>query len=301
MRMAKASKQTRYWARQVWQLAAIVGAEIFRTKVFDTAASVAFYFLLSLVPLLLTFAALLAFLPVPTLFEQLLYMMAMLVPPDSLNMVAKVVSGILTPHHGVFWFGLLGYLWSSAGGFSSLIGALDVAYDVKVPRPWWRDRLQALLLTLTSCGFVTISLVAMFVGPQFGSFISSLFPIPSQFGHIWPILRIIILIVAFVAGLELVYFLGPNIHQHFLASLPGAIFAICVWFAGSSALSFYLQHMAHYNITYGSLGAVIGLMLWCYVTALAILIGAELNAELAKRRKATARQTSETPAQVRSR
>jgi membrane protein len=81
-----------------------------------------------------------------------------------------------------------------------------------------------------------------------------------------------------------VYFLAPKRKQRFTSTLPGAIVAIALWFAGSAGLSFYLNHFAHYSRLYGGMGAVIGLMLWTYLTALAILIGAEANAELAKRR-----------------
>jgi membrane protein len=100
----------------------------------------------------------------------------------------------------------------------------------------------------------------------------------------WPAIRIATVFIAFVVALELVYFLGPNRRQRFTSTLPGAIVAIALWFLGSGGLSFYLNHLAHFSRTYGGMGAVIGLMFWIYLTALAILVGAEVNAELAKRR-----------------
>jgi membrane protein len=208
----------------------------------------------------------------------------MLVPPNSLDMVERMVGTLLTPHRGAFSFGVLSYIWSSTGGFTSLIAALDIAYDVKKERSWLRDRLQAVILTFTSGGLLTVSLLALLAGPHFAHFVSEFLTVSPMIERLWPAIRIATVFICFVVGLELVYFLGPNVRQRFLSTLPGAIFAIAVWFAGSAALAWYLDHFSDYSKLYGGMGAVIGLMLWIYLMALAILTGAELNAELAKRR-----------------
>jgi membrane protein len=268
-------------------LSRIVWNELWRTRAFDSAASLAFFTFLSLIPLLIVIGSLMASLPGPDVFPQMLSLMATLVPPDSIAMVERVVAGILTPSHGrILSLAILGYLWSSTGTFTSLITALDIAYDVQVSRPWWRDRLQALFLAFTGGALIWIQLLALLAGPHFGHFLIEYFSFPPAFGHLWPALRIAISFATFVAALELVYFLGPNTRQKFARTLPGAVLAISVWIPGSIGLSFYLDHFAHYNIAYGSLGAVISLMLWFYVTALAVIIGAELNAERAKRASA---------------
>jgi membrane protein len=215
---------------------------------------------------------------------QLLSVMAILVPAESLSMVEKMVGGLLAPHRGMLSFGILSYIWSTTGGFTSLITALNVAYDVTKPRSWLRDRLQALILTLTSGGLLTVSLLALIAGPHFGHFIGEIFPIPAAFERMWPLIRLATVFVTFVVALELVYFLAPNMKQRFTSTLPGAVVAIALWFTGSAGLAFYLNHLAHFSRMYGGMGAVIGLMFWMYLTALAILIGAEASAELAKRR-----------------
>lgn len=262
--------------------------EVFRTRVFDVAGGVSYFFLLSLIPLLFVFATALGYLHIPNLFDQLLNMMATLVPASSMSMVETVLSNVLTSKRGgLLSFSIIGSLWAATGGFVALIDSLNVAYDVALPRPWWRERLQALLLTVTSGVLAGISLTALIAGPYFGHLLTQVFPVPRAFAVLWPTLRLAIMFVAFVAGLELIYMLGPNTRNRFLGTLPGAMFAVAVWFLGSFGLSFYLRHMSSYSSAYGPLGAVIGLMLWFYITALAILIGAELNAELAKQRGAT--------------
>jgi membrane protein len=273
-----------YW-RETRRLSVTVYDELWRTRAFTIAAALAFYFLMSMVPLLIVFSSLLQFLPIPNVFQQLLDLMAELVPADSMSLVERIVSDILTPNRGkLLSFGIVGYLWSASGGFSALIESLDIAYDVPVSRVWWRDRLRALLLTFTSGGLVSLSILLLIAGPQFGHFLSQIFPVAGAFEHLWPFLRLALTGATFIASLEFLYYLGPNCRHSFSSTLPGAVIAIGVWFLGSAALSYYLAHFSHYNTTFGSMGAVIGLMLWFYLTGLAILTGAELNAELTKQK-----------------
>jgi membrane protein len=273
--------------RAAGHISLVVYRELWRTRAFTISAGLAFYFLLSLVPLLIVFASILRFLPLNNLVAQMLGLIAVLIPPDSMRMIMSVTLSVLEPGHTkLISFGILSYLWAATGGFSALIEALEIAYDVTDCRPWWRDRLQAFLMTFTVGALITVSLLTLLVGPHFGHFLRVFFPVPESFDRIWPMLRWIITIATFVAGLEWMYYLGPHARHSFWSTLPGATVAVGVWFLGSFGLSFYLDHLSNYNKTYGSLGAVIGLMLWLYISSLAIIIGAELNAELAKRRKA---------------
>jgi membrane protein len=252
--------------------------------VIDVAAGLAFWSMLSMVPLLMTVVGLLSLLHLPNLLPELLGTLALLVPQGSLTLVEQMVGDLLTPHRGAFSFGILSYIWSTTGGFASLISALNIAYDVTKERSWLRDRIQAVILTFTSGGLLTASLLALLAGPHFAHFVGQIVPIPAAFERMWPLIRFGVIFVGFVLALELVYFLGPNMRQRFTSTLPGAIVAIAFWFAGSFTLSFYLNHLAHFSKLYGGMGAIFGLMFWIYLTAFVILSGAELNAELAKRR-----------------
>ncbi|MGI8770092.1 MAG: YihY/virulence factor BrkB family protein [Acidobacteriaceae bacterium] len=274
------------WRRSTTQIAGVVYEELFRTRAFTVAAAMAFYFLLSLVPLLAIISALLGYLPIPHLFDQLLDLLATFVPPDSMHMVETILASILTPHHGgLLSIGILGYLWSATGGFAACIEALNIAYDVIKERSWWRDRVQALLLTLTTGGLSMVALFCVIAGPHFGHFLAELFPVPEAFADMWPFLRLVAMFLASVVAIELLYYFGPNRKQRFVSTLPGAIVAVLGFFGASAIMSYYFDHFSNYNKTYGSLGAVIMLMLWFYVLALFILIGAEINAEIAKRRQ----------------
>jgi membrane protein len=264
-------------------LSVTVYEELFRTRAFTMAAAISYYFLLALVPLLIFLSAMLGYLPIPNLFDQLLDILAVLVPPQAMHMVQRILYSLLAPHRGgLLSFGLLSYLWSASGGFAALIEALNVAYDVEKTRSWWRDRLQALLLTFTTGGLTLLGLLLIIAGPHFGHLMTELFPIPQGFGDIWPVLRLATIFVTFVVAIEIQYYLAPNRKQQFLETLPGALVAVLGIFLSSAGLAYYFGHLANYSKTYGSLGAVIILMLWFYVVALLFVVGAELNAELLK-------------------
>ncbi len=274
---------THRWWETARELSPIVYEELFRTRAFTMAAAMSYYFLLALLPLLIFLSAMLGYLRIPSLFDQLLDILAVVVPPQAMQMVQHILTSLLVPHHGgLLSFGLLGYLWTASGGFAALIEALNVAYDVEKMRSWWRDRLMSLLLMVTTGGLSLLGLLLIIAGPHFGHFLTDMFPIPRAFGDIWPALRLVTIFVTFVVAVEAQYFLAPNCRQRFANTLPGALVAVFGIFLSSAVLGYYFSHFANYNKTYGSLGAVIILMVWFYVVALLFVVGAEWNAELLK-------------------
>ncbi len=264
-------------------LVVTVFGELGRTRADIAAAALAYYFLLSLVALLVILTAMLGLLPISHPFQRILGMMGVLVPAEEMAMVHRIVAGISTSHRrGILSFGLIGYLWTASTGFGATIEALDIAYDVKRSRSWWRDRLQAVVLTGTAGIFIMASLLAMAAGPRFGRSIAEIFHLPRAFAIVWPTLRLCVTFAAFVLAVETLYYLAPNRKQQFRSTFPGALIAVAGWSLGSFLLNLYLSHFSDYSKTYGVLGSVMVIMLWFYIVALAILTGAESNAELGK-------------------
>src|SRR5205807_2619641 len=135
--------------------------------------------------------------------------------------------------------------------------------------------------------FVTGSLLltalsVMVVGPRFGEWLAARVHLSALFVFLWPYLHWAIAIGFAVLAVEALYFLAPNVKQRFLATLPGAILAVGCWIGLSYLLGVYFRHFANFNKTYGTLGAAVALMVWLYWTGFAMLVGAELNSELAK-------------------
>lgn len=264
---------------------AIIGAykDIQCNHTLAIAAGLSYYFMLSLFPLLIFLAAALAYIPIPDLFNQTLDLMAKFVPPDAMGTVREILKGVMNPPRGgLLSFGVLATLWAATGGFSAMIEALNVAYDVDETRPYWKTRLLAFGLAFVVGGLMLLGLASTLLGPRFGEFLASHHTVGPIFALIWPYIRWGIIIVTIVFAVELLFYWAPNVKQGFLCTLPGALIGVAGWIAASYALGIYISEYAHYNKTYGTLGGAIGLMLWFYVSAAAILVGAEINSEILK-------------------
>ena len=257
--------------------------DVGRNHTMQMAAALAYYFVLSLFPALIFLSAVVAFLPLPDLFGQALGMMARFLPADSMGFVRRILSDVITPNRGAFLsFGILGTLWAASGGFSAAIEALNIAYDVEDDRPFWKTRPLAVGLALLIGTLMLVALSVMMVGPRFGEWLAGRVHLSFLFVLLWPYVHWTIAIGFTSLAVEALYFLAPNVKQRFLATLPGAVLAVGCWIALSYLLGLYFRHFANFNKTYGTFGAAIALMTWLYWTGFAMLVGAELNSELAK-------------------
>ena len=247
------------------------------------AAALSYYFVISLFPGLIFLSAVVAYLPVPDLFNQALTLMSHFVPAESMGLVRKVLTDVVTPYRTTFLsFGVLGTMWAASGGFAAAIEALNIAYDAQETRPFWKTRPLSLALTFIMGTLLLTALGVMIVGPRFGEWLAAKLHLSILYIVLWPYIRWIIAVTFTVLSVEALYFLAPNVKQRFWASLPGAILAVAAWLALSYLLGIYFRQFANFNKTYGTLGAAVALMVWLYWTGFAMLVGAELNAELAK-------------------
>ena len=257
--------------------------DVLRNHTTQMAAALSYYFVLSLFPALIFLSAAVAFLPVPDLFGQALSVMGRFLPPDSMGLVRRVLADVITPNRGTFLsFGILGTLWAASGGFSAAIEALNVAYDVEDDRPFWKTRPLAVGLAFIIGALLLIALSVMILGPRFGEWLAAKIHLFSMFVLLWPYIHWSIAVGFTILAVEALYFWAPNVKQRFLATLPGAILAVACWVGLSYLLGIYFRHFAHFNKTYGTLGAAVALMIWLYWTGFALLVGAEINSELAK-------------------
>jgi membrane protein len=258
-------------------------SDVLRNHTMQMAAALSYYFVLSLFPALIFLSAVVAYLPVPDLFGQALGIMGRFIPPDSMGLVRRVLADVITPNRGTFLsFGILGTLWAASGGFAATIEALNIAYDVREDRPFWKTRPLAIALAFVIGGLMLLALAIMIVGPQFGGWLAGRVHLSFLFVLLWPYIHWSMAVVFTVLAVEILYFLGPNVKQRFWATLPGAVIAVGCWIGLSYLLGVYFRHFAHFNKTYGTFGAAIALMTWLYWTGFAMLVGAELNSELAK-------------------
>jgi membrane protein len=257
--------------------------DVIRHHALQMAAALAYYFVLSAIPCIIFLSAVVAFVPVPHLFDHILHLMTVLLPADTMQAAYPIVRDVFLSRR-ITWlsFGMLGTIWVASAAFDALIEALDIAYDAKDDRPIWKTRLLAIALAAISGGLLLIAFAVNLLGPRFGDWLAARLGLSALFGAAWPILRWAVAIGFTVLGVEVLYFLAPNVKQRFLATLPGAILSVAAWNGLSYILGIYFRHFANYNRTYGTLAGLIAFMVWLYWTSFALLVGAELNAELAK-------------------
>ena len=269
------------WLRHIRDTLVRTYDDIQNNHTLAMAAGLSYYFVMSLFPMLIFAAAVVAFLPIPNLFDQIVNVMARVVPPESMGLVRSIIADVITPKRGALLsVGLLGALWSMSGGFSAMIEALNVAYDVPETRSFWYTRPLAVGMAMVIGAIFLVALGVMLVGPEFGAWLARHTSMGAWFAYFWRPLRWVIAIAFTVLGVEIVYFMAPNVKQDFKHTLPGAVIAVGGWLGMSYLLGIYFQHFANFNRTYGTLGAAIALMVWLYWSGFAILVGAEINSEL---------------------
>jgi membrane protein len=254
--------------------------EFSQDDVLGLAAQMAYYFLFALAPAIVCVLALTSYLPFSSL-QEFISSISGFAPPDVVQILRDQLANIAQGEHtGALTFGFLVALWSSSAAMVAIIGALNRAYDIEEARPWWKVRLTAILLTIGVAIFVVLAFAFVVVGPTFIDRIASMVGLGPAFAVTWNLLRWPIALALVALGIGLVYYFAPDAEQDWEWITPGAVVATVLWLAASLGFKFYVANFANYNESYGSLGGVIILMLWFYMTAVAILLGAEMNAEI---------------------
>ena len=275
----------------VRQLAARVWTEAWEDEILDRAAALSFYLLFALFPTLLFLTALLALLPIPNLIDQLVGYLAGVLPGEAAS-VTRITLGEIegSAGGGLLSIGIVLAFWAGSSGMTAVITTLNIAYDVEEPRPWWKRRLVAIALTAGFAVFIMGALVLMVFGPRIGAVIAGWLGLGGLFTDAWNAASLPLVIFFVLVGIQLVFYLAPAGDHDWSWLTPGAAVALILWLAASFGLRAYVAYFGTYDITYESIGGVILLMLWLYLNALAILLGAEVNAEIehaAARRGAT--------------
>jgi membrane protein len=270
------------------------------------AAQLAYYLILALFPLILVFFSVLGTFSSPELANSLLGYFGRVLPGQVYGLIEAYMGGILSGDKeapGLLSFGVLGTLWAASGAFSALINALNKAYGVEESRPFWKVKLLAVLMTLALSGIVLAAVVLLVFGPQIGAAISGYFGLDAVFDVVWNVVRWGVALLFLMLTVALIYYVAPDVEQPLRWITPGGIFGVLLWVLASMGFSFYVGNFGSYNETYGSIGAVIVLLLYLYISSLAILFGAELNATLVRMKEEISgeqvlRVTSEEPGEA---
>jgi membrane protein len=250
------------------------------------AAQLSFYFLLAVFPALLFFVALLGYLPIDNLMENVLAALGTLAPTELVHLLRGQLTAIAEGRHAsLLTIGIVGAVWSSSAAMVAIIDALNRAYDVVEWRPWWKRRLLALVLTIALALFIIVSFVLVIVGPDVVATAAGWLDLAPVVATVWAILRWPVMVFAVLLGIDLIFHFAPNRPSRWVWITPGSLVAVASWMVSSFGFKFYVSNFADYTATYGAIGGAIVAMLWFYVSSLAILIGAEVNGVLEHARR----------------
>lgn len=242
------------------------------------ASALAYRGIFSLFPFLLFLIAMLGMLDLQEFFTWLREQVSLVLPPDALDLVNPVIDQMQDQKSGVLSVGILVALWSASIGVRSLMNAMNRAYDVEEGRPTWKLMLLAVGYTIGLALILLATAGLMITGPQVMEWLASQIGLKEIVVTLWTWLRWPVIVILMMLVVALIYYVTPDVEQQFRFITPGSVLAVIVWIAASVAFGIYVQNFGNYDATYGSIGAVIVLLLYFYISAAVLLFGAEMNA-----------------------
>jgi membrane protein len=259
--------------------------EFQRDDALGIAAQLAYYLILALFPFILVLVSLMGTFGSEELASEVLTYFQRVMPQQAYAIIETFTANIISGQAeapGLFTFGILFTIWAASGAFAALINALNRAYDVQESRPFWKVRGIAILMTLGLSVLVLIGVLLLVLGPQIGDTIAQVFGLKDTFELGWNIARWPAALFFMVFTVALLYYFAPDVEQPFRWITPGGLIGVLLWVLASVAFNFYVSNFGSYNKTYGSIGAVIVLLLYLYISSLTIVFGATLNAILVR-------------------
>jgi membrane protein len=253
---------------------------ILRCNLLDYAGSVAFSSLLAIFPFLLFAVALAGLVIDPRTLDTLIEQIHRVAPASVADILTGRLNALTTgTRPGLLTLGALGAIWAASSAVAALATAFNVVWGVGETRPFWRTRGIAVIVTLAGAVlFIAASAIAI-VAPALAGVVGPLGGIVLWLR--WPVAAILVMIIVAV-----LYHVLPNVRQRFHLFTPGSVVAVAAWALASVGFSAYVGHFGNYDVVYGSLGGVIVLLLWMWISALVIIVGAQINALLVRATRA---------------
>jgi membrane protein len=272
------------WRNRAFRLLWDTGESLVADNGFELAGHMAFTALLALFPLLIFLAALSALVGGEDAANALVGFLIRFAPKDVADTLSPSIVDVLTHRQsGFLTFGLLIAIWAASSGVDALRLALNMAYRSKERRSFWWQKLQSLLVVLASGGLVFVVGLTILLGPLAWRVLHLVFPLSSSDQTLWILGRYVFAALLIFAITSLLHRWLPAEPPTFRQLLPGALTTTLVWLAVAAIFTIYINDMAHYGATYGTLAGIVVTLLFFDITALIFIFGAELNATLLRR------------------
>lgn len=243
-------------------------------------AQLAYYLILAFFPFVIFLITLVGYSPISS--DQVLNSLSQILPLEAYNIIDKTISEVVNVRsRRLLSFSFISTLWAASNGVGALINGLNRAYDEKESRPFWKVKGIALIFTLILSMGILFAFIMLVFGGVIERKIISILGSSVTFKFLWNVLRYIFVLAFLFIVFSALYYYIPNCRLKLREVLPGAAFSTLGWLAASMAFAFYVDNFARFSVIYGSIGGVMILLIWLYISAVIILIGGELNAALA--------------------
>lgn len=247
-------------------------------------AQLTYYLLLAFFPFLIFILTLLSYTPITS--EQALYDLSRLLPAEAFKVVKEVVRQTLSSsRQTLLSLGALFTIWASSNGINAVIHGINKAYDEKETRPFWKVRGMAIIFTIGLALVIILAFVLLVLGKQLGQALFAYAGDSALFMKSWQLYRFSIPLLVMLVVFIFFYRYAPNKKIGLRETIPGAVFSSLGWIVTSWVFSFYVNQFGNFTRTYGSIGGIIILLLWLYLSSMVILIGGEINATLSFNKK----------------
>lgn len=256
-----------------------LNAEIAEDNVYNGAAALAYYLTLSIFPAFIVIMAVIPYLPIQDVDQAIMDMLHEAMPGEAAELLEGTVAEVAQDQRGgLLSIGILVTLWTVSTGMYAIMQQLNITYDVKEARGFVKARAVALVLSIAFVALVIGAFTLVVLGGVMEGWLFSFLGENEIIVLAFQVLRWVLIVLALLLGFALIYRFAPNVEQKFRFITPGAVLGAVALIAASLVFSLYIQNFADYSATYGSIGAVIILMVWLYIAGLMILVGSEINA-----------------------
>jgi membrane protein len=253
--------------------------EVQEDDVFNGAAALGFYLTLAIFPAMIFVMAVIPYLPIAHVDQAIMDLLREALPGSAADMFTGVVKEVTGQQRGgLLSIGLLGALWATSSGMYAIMQQLNITYDVEETRGFVKARLTAIGLSLLFSILILGGFSLIVLGGQIQDALGARFGFSPALLAFFVVFRWVVIVLGLLLAFALIYYLAPNVKQRFAFITTGSVFGAAVLMVASVGFAWYAKNFGNYSATYGSIGAVVILMLWLYIAGLVILLGSEINA-----------------------
>lgn len=247
----------------------------------DTAAQLSYYFLFALFPFLFFVVTVSAYFPIQDTAQAMLQRLAYVMPDQAMALLNEHLSSLFgETRPKLVTFTLVAALWTASRGVDALRKALNLAYGVAETRPYWKTQVLALVATVAGVLGWMVALSVLALGGRAGQWIAREFALIDEFYLFWASIRWPVILVLVMLNAGVMYWALPNVKLKFRVVSWGTSVGAVLWIGATWVFTEYVDNFGRFNVTYGSIGGVVVLMLWLYISGLILIFGGEINALL---------------------